>query len=177
MHHWANFNFSKLRTWYYDMFSFKLMICCYYVTFTLQLVFLIPTLKASGLMLIHVYYWVYVFFFSYCVHWIMLCLLTYALHVLLWFLYYMPFVLSDIGWWKWIIPFGCLSESMKVFQLFCLSIATIWMKLNVVIWIHHWMKLNVMYIHWGTLTFCVTSNFGFSKIFRIKEPRVLSKIL
>jgi hypothetical protein len=119
---------------------------------------------------------VYVFF-SYYVHWIMLSLLTYALHVLLWFLYYMPFVLRDIGWCKWIITFGCLGESMKVFELLHLSIATIWMKLNVVIWIHHWMKLNVMYIHWGTLTFCVTSNFGFSKIFRIKEPRVLSKIL
>jgi hypothetical protein len=107
----------------------------------------------------------------------MLCLLTYALHVLLWFLYYMPFVLWDIGWWKWIITFGYLSKSMKVFELLRLSIATIWMKLKFVIWIHHWMKLNVMYIHWVKLTFCITSNFCFSKIFRIKEPRVLSKIL
>jgi hypothetical protein len=67
--------------------------------------------------------------------------------------------------------------SMKVFELLCLSIATIWMKLNVIIWIHHWMKLNVMYIHWVKLIFCITSNYGFSKIFRIKELIVLSKIL
>ncbi len=68
-------------------------------------------------------------------------------------------------------------KSMKMFELLCLSIATIWMKLNVIIWIHHWMKLNVMYIHWAKLIFCITFNFGFSKIFRIKEPMVLSKIL
>jgi hypothetical protein len=63
-------------------------------------------------------------------------------------------------------------KSMKVFELLCLSIATIWMKLNVIIWIHHW-----MYIHWVKLIFCITFNFGFSKIFRIKEPIVLWKIL
>jgi hypothetical protein len=68
-------------------------------------------------------------------------------------------------------------KSMEVFELLCLSIATIWMKLNVIIWIHHWTRLNVMYIHWVKLIFCITSNFGFSKTFRIKETMVLSKIL
>jgi hypothetical protein len=78
MHQWANFNVSKLHSWYYDMFSFKLMICCYYVAFTLQLFFPTPTLKASGLVLIHVWSSVYVFFFLImsielcCVYWHML---------------------------------------------------------------------------------------------------------
>jgi hypothetical protein len=153
----------------YDMF----LLCCFHTTTFFSYSHFKSKLPcANSCLLLGV-----CVFFSYCVHWIMLCLLTYALHVLLWFLYYMSFVLWDIGWWKWIITFGCLSKSMKVFELLCLSIATIWMKLNLVIWIHHWMKLNVMYIHWVKLTFCVTFNFGFSKIFRIKEPRVLSKIL
>jgi hypothetical protein len=68
-------------------------------------------------------------------------------------------------------------KSMKVFELLCLSIATIWMKLNVIISIHHWMKSNVMYIHWVKLIFWISSNFGFSKIFRINEPIVSSEIL
>jgi len=119
MHQWTNFNFSKFHSWYYDMFSFKL-ICCYNVAFTLQLFFPTPTLKASGLVLIHVCSSVYVLSFSYCVHWIMLCLLTYALHVCLWFLYYVPFVLRDIGWWKWIMRFGCwvkVNESVWIIML------------------------------------------------------------
>jgi hypothetical protein len=48
--------------------------------------------------------------YSYCVHWIS-CLLTYALNVHLWSLYYVPFVFRDIGWWKGVITFGCLNES------------------------------------------------------------------
>lgn len=127
MHKWANFKFSKLHSWYYNMFSFKLMICCYYVAFTLQLFFPTPTLKASGLVLIRVCSLVYVLFFSYCVHWIMLCLLTYALHVLLWFLYFVPLVHRDIGWWKWS------------------SHLVVWVKVNESVWII--MLLNCNYLN------------------------------
>jgi hypothetical protein len=178
MHQWTNFNFSKLHSWYYDMFSFKLMICCYYVAFTLQLFFPTPTLKASGLVLIHVCFWMYVLFF------LLLCALNYVASIDICstcsFVISLLYAICTLGYRKvetshhiWLFEW----KSMKVFELLCLSIATIWMKLNVIIWIHRWMKLNVMYIHWVKLICCITSNFGYSKIFRIKEPMVFSKIL